>query len=343
MKSIRLTSVGSPLEEQEIDRPRLGTTDILIRVRAAGVCHSDAHYRGGVSPVRQLPITLGHEVAGVVEAVGTAASKFKRGDRVCVHYLATCGTCAFCVAGHEQFCADAEMIGKHRDGGYAEFIGVPERSVFHLPEEISFEEGAILMCSSATSFHALNKARLRAGETVAVFGSGGLGISAIQLALQLGAAKVFAVDINPVKLQLAARFGAVPINATERDPVEQVREMTDGRGVDVALELVGLPITMRQAVQALAILGRAALVGLSQDAFEIAPYSELLNKEAEVIGVSDHLASEIPQLLELARTGKLDLSSGVIRTISLDAAAVNAALDSLDRFGNDVRVVITPG
>jgi threonine dehydrogenase-like Zn-dependent dehydrogenase len=132
------------------------------------------------------------------------------------------------------------------------------------------------------------------------------------------------------------------VNATERDPIERIHEMTNGRGVDVALELVGSQVTMRQAVQSLATLGRAALVGLTQEKFEIAPYAELLSKEAEVIGVSDHLASEIPLLLDLARAGKLDLSQGVIRTIPLEAKAVNETLDGLEQFGDDVRVVIVP-
>jgi propanol-preferring alcohol dehydrogenase len=232
------------------------------------------------------------------------------------------------------------MIGKHRDGGYAEFISVPERSVFRLPDEIPFEQGAILMCSSATSLHALKKVRLRVGESVAVFGVGGLGVSAIQLAKQLGAGNVFAVDINPRKLELAERFGAVPVNATTGDPVAQLNDLTNGRGVDIALELVGLPLTMRQAVQSLGKLGRAALVGLTRETFEVTPYTELLNKEAEIIGVSDHLASEIPALLELARLGKLDLSQGVIRTVPLAADAVNDALERLEDFGDDVRVVI---
>jgi len=209
-----------------------------------------------------------------------------------------------------------------------------------LPDEIPFEEGAILMCSSATSLHALRKARLRAGETVAIFGVGGLGISALQLARNFGAAQVFAVDINPRKLALAEHFGATPVNASERDAVDQIREMTNSRGVDVALELVGSPVTMRQTVQSLATLGRAALVGLTQEKFEIAPYAELLNKEAEVIGVSDHLASEIPLLLDLVRERKLDLSGDIIRTIPLDAPAINAALDRLEEFGDDVRTVI---
>jgi propanol-preferring alcohol dehydrogenase len=235
------------------------------------------------------------------------------------------------------------MIGKHRDGGYAEFIAVPERSVFHLPDEIPFEQGAILMCSSATSLHALTKARLRPGETVAIFGVGGLGISAVQLARHFGAAGVFAVDINPRKLELAQRFGAIPINASVGNPVAQLQELTGGRGVDVALELIGLPLTMRQAVQSLSVLGRAALAGLTQGTFDVAPYSDLLNKEAEIIGVSDHLATELPLLLDLARTGQLDLSHGIIRPVPLEAGVVNGVLDGLEKFGDDMRVVITPG
>jgi 2-desacetyl-2-hydroxyethyl bacteriochlorophyllide A dehydrogenase len=342
MKAVRLIEIGSPLEEEEIKMPEVGSRDVLIRVKAAGICHSDAHYRAGLSPVESLPLTLGHEVAGVVEKTGADVESFAVGDRVCVHYLVTCGQCIFCKAGTEQFCATAQMIGKHRDGGYAEFIIVPERSVFHLPDEIPFEQGAILMCSSATSLHALNKARLRPGETVAIFGVGGLGVSALQLARHFGAVEVFAVDIDPRKLELAERFGAIPVNASVGKPVEKIRELTDGHGVDVALELVGLPVTMHQAVQSLAILGRAALVGLTREPFQIAPYAELVNKEAEIIGVSDHLASEIPLLLELARTGKLDLSHGIIRTVPLEATAVNGVLDRLEKFGAHARVVISP-
>ncbi len=341
MKAIRLIKSGLPLETQEVAIPQVGARDVLIRISAAGICHSDVHYRAGVSPVKSSPLTLGHEVAGTVEKAGADVVRFADGERVCVHYLVTCGHCVFCEAGTEQFCTVAQMIGKHRDGGYAEFIIVPERSVFHLPDEIPFEQGAILMCSSATSLHALNKARLRSGETVAVFGVGGLGISAVQLARTLGAARVFAVDINPRKLELAGRFGAISVDASTGNPVEKIQELTGGRGVNVALELVGLPVTMRQAVQSLAILGRAALVGLTRDTFEVAPYSELLNREAEIIGVSDHLASEIPLLLDLARTRKLDLSHGVIRTVPLEAGAVNGVLDHLEKFGDDVRVVIT--
>ena len=234
------------------------------------------------------------------------------------------------------------MIGKYRDGGYAEYIAVPARSAVQLPEEIPFEQGAIMMCSSATSFHALRKGRLQAGEAVAVFGVGGLGMSAIQLADAMGALDVYAVDINRERLNMAESFGAIPVDASETDPVEEIRRLSDGRGADVTLELIGLPATMRQAVQSLAIFGRAVLVGIASEPLEIDTYSELLGREATVMGAADHLLQELPLLIEYARRGVLDLSDVVTQTISLEAGPVNQALDDLEAFGGGVRTVIIP-
>jgi len=342
MKAVRLVKPLCPLELQDCDMPSVGQRDVLMRVKAAGICHSDAHYRAGRSLVDPLPLTLGHEVAGVVERVGRRVSNFQPGDRVCLHYLATCGTCEYCQRGNEPFCVSGKMMGKFRDGGYAEFVVMPARSVLRLPEEIPFEQGAVLMCSSATSLHALNKARLRPGESVAVFGVGGLGLSAIQLAKVFGAGEVFAVDIKRKKLARAEHFGAVPVDAAVSEPVQEIVRLTKGRGVDVALELIGLPVTMRQAVGCLAIQGRAAMVGITEKTFEIASYMQVINKEAEIIGVSDHLAQELPQLLEWARRGALDLSEVITRTLPLDAKAINNALDDLERFEVDGRFVIKP-
>jgi 2-desacetyl-2-hydroxyethyl bacteriochlorophyllide A dehydrogenase len=342
MKAVRLIAPGRKLENQKVPVPTPGPGEVLVRVKAAGICHSDAHYRAGKSRVHPLPLTLGHEVAGIVEKTGAEVSRLKPGDRVCLHYLATCGDCAHCHEGSEQFCATAEMIGKHRDGGYAEFILMPARSVFLLPDEIPFEHGAVMMCSSATSLHALNKARLRPGETVAVFGIGGLGVSAVQLARASGAREVYAVDIKPAKLKLARQLGAIPVNAADTDAVAELRRLTGGRGVDVALELIGLPLTMQQAVKCLAVKGRAALAGITDKSFEVASYTDLLGREAEIIGVSDHLAQELPLLIDWARRGKLDFSKVITRTVPLDAGIINDVLDQLEKFGDAVRVVVTP-
>jgi 2-desacetyl-2-hydroxyethyl bacteriochlorophyllide A dehydrogenase len=342
MKAVRLIEPGRPLELREIPILEPGPHDVLVRVKAAGICHSDVHYRAGKSRVHPLPLTLGHEVAGIVEQTGVEVRRFKPGDRVCLHYLATCGDCAWCNEGSEQFCTSGEMIGKYRDGGYAEYIVVPARSVFPLPAEIPFEQGAIMMCSSATSLHALNKARLKPGESVAVFGIGGLGVSAVQLARACGSGEIYAVDIQPAKLAMAQKLGAIPIDAAKTDPVAALTQATHGRGVDVALELIGLPLTMQQAVRCLAIKGRALLVGITDKTFDIAPYGEVLNKEAEIIGVSDHLAQELPLLIEWVRTGRLNLSEVITQTVPLDARLINETLDRLEKFGDQVRVVITP-
>ena len=320
MKAVRLVGIAEPLREMAVPIPEAGENDVLVRIAAAGICHSDVHYWEGISPVGALPQTLGHEIAGVVEAVGTNVTAPAVGERVCLHYLVTCNDCTYCRSSNEPFCTQGRMLGKDIDGGHAEYIAVPARNAIPLPEEIPFEHGAIMMCSSATVFHALRKGRLRAGEMVAVFGVGGLGMSAIQLAAVFGALKVFAIDIDAARLSAAEACGAVPIDASGGGPVDALRRHTGGRGVDVSL----------------------ALVGLANRPLCIDSYGEVLGKEAEIIGSSDHLLDELPPLLELARQGRLDLSRVVTDRIPLKPDAVNAALRRLKGFGPGVRTVITP-
>jgi propanol-preferring alcohol dehydrogenase len=341
VRAVRLESPGRALVDAKLVAPLPGRGEIVVRVMAAGVCHSDAHYRSGVGTTRH-PLTLGHEVAGVVAAVGGGVDSPRVGDRVCLHYLVTCGACRDCVAGREQFCGTGQMIGKDRDGGFADLILVPARNAHPLPDAVPFEQGAIMMCSSATALHALRKARVGPGDAVAVFGIGGLGVSAVQLARALGADAVYAVDLNPVKLTLAARLGAIPVDASVEDPVASIRAATSGRGVNAALELIGSARAMEQAVQSLAPQGRAALAGLTQERLSVAPYRDLLGREAEVIGVSDHLASEIGELMRFVARGDLDLRHAVTRVVPLEAAAINDVLDDLEAFRDDVRCVIRP-
>jgi len=342
MKSVRLIETGKPLELQEIPVPDIGEKDVLVRVRAAGICHSDAHYRAGRSTMGRMPITLGHEVAGIVEKAGSQVVNVKAGDRVCLHYNISCGDCYYCSTGNEQFCTTVKMLGHHVDGGYAEYIAVPARNAIILPEEIPFEAGATLMCASATALHALRKGRVKAGETVAVFGVGGLGLSAIQLARALGAIEVFAVDIKQDKLELASEYGAVPVDASRMDAVEEIRKITRGRGVDVALEMIGLQKTMKQTVESLGVMGRAVIVGLGQLPLEVHPYRTLIGYEAEIIGSNDHLLQELPLLVDLARRKILDTSRVVSQTLPLDAGKINQRLDDLENYTSDIRAAIVP-
>ncbi len=342
MRAVRLVEIGSPLQETVIPVPKVGDGDVLVRVKAAGICHSDVHYWEGISPVGALPHTLGHEIAGVVEEVGSNVTTHAVGQRVCLHYLVTCGQCFYCRSSSEQFCEEGLMLGKDIDGGYAEYVAVPARNAVPLHEDVPFEHGAVLMCSSATVFHALRKGRLRVGESVAVFGVGGLGMSAVQLARVFGAVDVYAIDVARARLAAAEVHGAIPIDASASDPARELRNHTGGRGVDVALALVGLADPMRQAIQSLAPYGRAVLVGLTDQPLCIDTYREVLGKEAEIIGCSDHLLEELPLIVELARRGRLDLSLVVTETVPLEADAVNRAIRRLHRFGSGIRTVITP-
>jgi len=343
MRAVRLTQVGKPLEQTDVELPEIGTSDVLIRVAASGICHSDEHYRAGISRIDRLPVTLGHEIAGWIEKVGGDIKHVRRADRVCVHYLAHCGNCEFCVRGLEQFCRTGEMIGKHRDGGYAEFVKVPGRNAFALPDQIPFEIGAIMMCSSATALHALNKARLKPGESIVIFGFGGLGFSALQLARAFDCDQIFVVEINPAKLASIETLGAVAIDARKGNPVEQIMDATKGKGADVSLELIGSANTMQQAVRCLGVLGRAALVGLTAESMSIFPYTELISKEVEIIGVSDHLAAEIPTLIGFVQSGKLRFPADALRFVDLDAPQVNASLDAFQNSIDHIRTVIKVG
>jgi 2-desacetyl-2-hydroxyethyl bacteriochlorophyllide A dehydrogenase len=340
MKAVRLGRIGSPLQDMEAPLPKPGPGEVLVRIRASGVCHSDAHYRNGTAPPPVLPVTLGHEVAGVIAAVGTGVSTLAPGNRVALHYLVSCRSCEYCIAGVEQFCPTASMIGKYRDGGFAEYIAVPAFNAVRVPDAVPLEWAAVMMCSTATAYHAVRKSRFVPGERAAVFGVGGLGLSAVQLLVASGAREVFAVDLDRERLELAARYGATPIRADGTDPVLEIEKRTGGRGVEVALELLGNPITIDQSFRSLARRGRAAVAGITNRPVEIDTYRHLVGKEAELIGVSDHLRSELDYLLDLAAMGKLDLAGVVTERIALDAGAINETLDRLERFGKGVRTVV---
>jgi propanol-preferring alcohol dehydrogenase len=342
MKAVRISAIGEKLTQENVGTPVPEAGEVLVAVKAAGICHSDAHYRSGIGSLAQIPITPGHEVAGVIESVGKGVSNDRVGERVCLHYLVTCGECLYCRHDIGQFCPDVAMIGKDRDGGYAEYICVPEQNAFTLPDEIPFEHAAVMMCSFATALHALRKARFAEGESVAVFGAGGLGVAAIELAVALGASRIFAVDNNSAKVETARSLGAIGIDASSTDAVEAIMESTGSQGVDVALEFVGLPITSEQAVKSLGVQGRAAMVGLASTPTPVDMYRDVIGKEREIIGVSHHLSEEIDELISFVQQGRLDIAPAISKTVPLDEMAINTVFEELDSYtGTAIRTVIS--
>jgi propanol-preferring alcohol dehydrogenase len=338
MRSLQLTTPGAPLTAVYLPDPAPGPGEVLVGVQAAGICHSDAHYRVGNPKTRFLPIILGHEIAGVIEAVGEGVDAARLGERVGVHYVVSDGTCRRCVRFGEQFCENYEMFGLTCHGGYAERVTVPQQNAVPVPDGVAIEHAAVMMCSSATSLHALRKGRLRKGESVAVFGVGGLGMSAVQLARALGAERVYGIDIDQTRLRIAADLGAIPLRADE-DPSAVIQA---AGGVDIALALVDKREAFEAAMASLTRRGRVVAVGIGRDPVPIQPYGDLILGEHELIGSNDHLLGEIRELFDLATRGLLRLDAVVTDVIPLGASPVNAALDRLDGFGPGIRTVIKP-
>jgi len=341
MKAARLHDIGKALSIDSVEIPRIGAEDVLVDVRGAGICHSDIHYRNGVSPVSKLPITLGHEIAGVIAETGGAVEGVEKGDRVLVHYVISCGSCNYCRTEREHYCAKYQMIGKTVDGGLAEYVKVPARNVLKLPESVPFEQAAILGCAVSTAYHSLRRGKVGNDDTVVVYGVGGLGLHAVQLASKVFKAnKVIAVDISEGKLKIATRMGASEVvNATSVDPAERVKEITGGRLADVVLDYVGQKKTVENAIRCIGMGGRVVLVGVSSDEIQLSPYRTIIGKEMELIGSDDHLRSELRKLIELVESRKLDLSGSVTHRVRLED--VNRGMQIVEgNIENPIRVVV---
>ncbi|NNK91909.1 MAG: alcohol dehydrogenase catalytic domain-containing protein [Acidimicrobiia bacterium] len=333
MRALRITGPGRPLEAADLPRPSPGPGEVLIDVVAAGICHSDAHYRAGRPLPRLVPVTPGHEIAGVVSDVGEGVDAGLIGARVAVHYVVACRACSRCLDEAEQFCTAYGMVGNTRDGGYADAVVVPAANAVPVPDGVDLGHAAVMMCSTATSYHALRRGRLKAGETVAVFGVGGLGMSAVQLARILGAERVLAVDRDPGRLEIAEALGATPIVANGAGIIDEV---------DVALDLVGAPAVTEAGLRALAPRGRLVLVGITQETLTVSPYQAIVGPEREILGCNDHTLAEVGDLMAWAEAGTLDLAPVITGEVPLDVGAVNAALDRLDSHGPGIRTLIRP-
>lgn len=339
MRALRLTQPTQPLQLTELADPTPGTGEVVVDIGRAGICHTDAHYRSGLGSTA-LPVTLGHEIAGVISKVGDGVRDLAEGQRVAVHYLFSCGTCERCTRHGEQFCPEGGMIGKERDGGYAQRVVIPAFNAIPIPDGVSSDVAAIMMCSTATAYHALRLATVANGDRVAVLGFGGLGVSAAQLARALGASEVYAVDVVPEKLELAAKFGATALDARTTPVDKAILDATGGRGVDVALEFTGNAKVAHGGLLGLSPAGRLMIVAINLRKFEFNPFTDLLIRERRIIGCSDHTRAELVELLELARRGEIDLSGAITRTVPFEADAVNGVLDDLEKGSGHLRTVI---
>lgn len=345
MAALRLHRVRSEdgaetLQVDEVARPEPAPNQVLVEIRACGVCASDLHVVQGVTPHGPtLPQTLGHEAAGVIAAVGDEVADWQPGDRVAVLMARPCHVCPVCTVGRHNLCPSLSVPGIDADGTMAGFALAEPTALVPIPPGVPFEQAAIATDAVATPYHALKRAGVGEGVTVAIHGLGGLGMHAILLA-KLAGATVIGVDIDPVNLDRALDWGADEVvDASDGQPARQVRAVTGG-GADRALEFVGSPGTVDQAIKSLAPGGRAAIVGLTNQQLATVPIARFVSQETELVGSFGSTPQDLGELFDLLDDGRLDLSRSVTATIGLDE--VPAALRSLEtREGHPIRTVVT--
>ncbi len=342
MLAARLHSAGAPLKIEECPVPALAPGEVVVRVLACGVCGSDVHMWQGTVPVARTPIVLGHEIAGRVASCGPDSSPWSVDDAVIVRAASGCGGCRHCAGGHDNLCQNQHVLGMDRDGGFARYVKAPAANLLPLPDGVPFEVAAILSDAVATPYHALmERGALQRGESVAVFGCGGLGTHAVQLARLLGAGKVIAVDVHPPALARARELGAdATVDATSEAPHKAVQQLT-GEGVDLALECVGRPETIAQAVRSLRPGGRAVIVGMGREPIGLPPPALFAWREYSVLGSFGSTRSDLERVIELVQSGQLDLGRSISARFPLEQA--NRALEMLEsKEGDPVRLVILP-
>lgn len=328
-----------PLRVEDVPEPEVGAGEILVKVAACGLCHTDLHYIDhGVATVKQPPLILGHEATGVVALAGPGVSTLKEGDRVLLPAILTCGQCAACRSGRENICQRMKMFGNDVDGAYAEYVKAPAKDVFILPDEIPLVDGCIIADAVTTPYHAVkNRAEVRPGDNVVVYGCGGVGLNVVQFA-NLAGGVVIAVDISEEKLEWARRLGAsVTLNArqVEGGVARAVRRLTGG-GADVAIEAIGNPSTMQDAFGTLHPGGRLVVVGYSDHEVTFIA-GRIMYREMEIRGSLGCRPVDYPRVIELARTGRIQVSPLVTGRFPL--TEINAGLDAL-RQGAGIRSVV---
>lgn len=308
MKAVRYYAPEQPLRYEEAPMPKISPDEVLIKVQAAGICHTDLHFLDGVlKPWRgTLPLTLGHEIAGDVVSIGKNVKVFKVKDKVVLANVIACGKCEYCKSGRENLCADLDQIGFTADGGYAEYVKTKEQTLVELPENVSYEVGSILTCAAASCYHAIvDIAQAKKGETILLNGFGGLGSNALQIAKHLGL-KVIAVDVAKDKLKMAAELGAEKtIDATSQNVQEETKKFTNNNGVDIAIEFVGRSKTIENAFKSLGKTGRLVFVGYTKDTFTFSPL-ELVVSEIAIKGSVAYTKKDLEAVVKLASQGKLN-------------------------------------
>lgn len=342
MKAARFYGADQPLKIEDIPQPQPGPDEVLLAVKAAGLCGTDLHIAvEGTIPTAITPITLGHEAAGVVAQVGTGVTDWNVGDHAAVFPNIACGECYACASGREALCLKSRILGVQADGAFAEYLLVPARTLVRLPDSIPFEVGAILTDAVSTAYHAVAcRGNVQPGEAVAVIGCGGVGHHGVLWAKQRGAAPIIAVDLSAGARRRALEAGADhALDPADTDVPKSVRALTGGAGAECALEFVGRADTVTTAMKCLKRGGRAVIVGVGPERVTLPPLQAFVGNELSLVASLGFHRADLEKIIGMIAAGEVDVSGSVSETVPLEG--INDALKRLaERKGNPVRVVV---
>lgn len=334
----RIACVIEPLKTVLLERPvRAPDADeVLIRIMASAICGSDLHIFRGRHPSAPLPVTIGHEFSGVVIEIGRDVENVAVGDRVTLEPVITCGHCPACEAGDYGYCENISFTYRQGDGSMADYITIPAKRVYKIPDEMSFEEGALIEPLSV-AVHAVRRADIELGETVLVIGGGAVGILIAGLCKLRGAKKIILSDPNEFRLELSRKFGVThTILARKEDVDVHIRELTEGRGVDKSFECVGSQTTLHQAMNSLKKNGLATVVGIFEDTEVTVPVTRFVTHEIKVQGAQGY-CRDFPIALGLASL--VPLEKLITQKFTLDR--IQDALELIiNKTENSMKVVI---
>ena len=343
VKALVLTEYNH-FEIQDVPEPQVGPEEVLIQVKACGICGSDVHGMDGSSGRRQPPIIMGHEASGVIAQVGQRVSGWEAGDRVTFDSTIWCGKCHFCAMGRVNLCDNRRVLGVscdefRQDGAYAEYVAVPENIVFRLPDGLSFEQAAMVEPVSV-AVHGVQRVPVRLCDTGVVVGTGMIGLLVVQALRAAGCGRILAVDVDPARLELASRLGADEgFSPKDTDVVAEVLRRTNGRGADVVMEAVGMPHTVTTAIASVRKGGSVGLVGNLTPEVQL-PLQAVVTREITLFG-SCASSGEYPACLEMIARGTIQVDPLTSAVAPLDDAP--AWFDRLYKGeAGLMKVILTP-
>lgn len=304
MLAVAVARYGTQLELIEAPVPEPKLDEVLIQVQASGLCSTDLHLLNGRQPLGNLPRILGHEIAGVIVALGSNVRNWQVGDRVVVAIDIVCRECVHCRSGQTQRCQNKSRIGFESDGGHAEYVTVPAANLILLPGNVSFKEASILPDALACMYHCLiTQGQLKVSNRLVILGIGGLGIHGVQIA-RLAGAEVLATSRRAHRLEAAMKFGAIPVNPNEQDLTKIVDDLTGGTGVDVVADCIGTTASIQEGLSLLRPGGKLLVIAYIDEEFRV-PSIPLFSQEKEIIGCRGSTKQELIEVVNLVAQGKL--------------------------------------